>query len=180
MSGSVRIAGTTWSCDPSATSSAVLFRSWIGASASVHRQSGQCTRWRASCAFLCCAQRQVPTVLSFHPGAGCCSTLTRSSMSWGRGCSLEACERISHIFYVLLALFAWNQDRISSSPLFLAATCPCALRQSTDAYLAVHTWKFEKEEEEQQQQYIATRQLWSASRICCTSAPTHILCTAFL
>ena len=36
-----------------------------GASDSVHRQSGRCTRWRASCAFLCCAQRQVPTVLSF-------------------------------------------------------------------------------------------------------------------
>ena len=26
-------------CDPSATSSAVLFRSWVGASAAVHRQS---------------------------------------------------------------------------------------------------------------------------------------------
>ena len=44
----------------------------------------------------------------FHPGCGCCSTLTRSSMSWERGCSMEACERISHIFYVLLTLFAWN------------------------------------------------------------------------
>ena len=50
---------------------------------------------------------------------------------WERGCSMEACERISHIFYVLLALFAWNLDLISLSPLFLAATCPCALRQST-------------------------------------------------
>ena len=29
-----------------------------GASASVHRQSGRCTRWRASCASLCCAQRR--------------------------------------------------------------------------------------------------------------------------
>ena len=36
-----------------------------GASDSVHRQSGRCTRWRASCAFLCSAQRQVPTVLPF-------------------------------------------------------------------------------------------------------------------
>ena len=84
-----------------------------GASDSVHRQSGRCARWRASCAFLCCAQRQVPTVLSFHPGGECCSTMTRSSMSWGRGCSLESGERISHIFYVLLALFAWNLDLIS-------------------------------------------------------------------
>ena len=49
----------------------------------------------------------------FLPGCGCCSTLTRSSMSWERGCSMEACERISHIFYVLLALFAWNLDVIS-------------------------------------------------------------------
>ena len=30
-----------------------------------------------------------------------------------RGCSMEACERISHIFYVLLALFAWNLDLFS-------------------------------------------------------------------
>ena len=28
-----------WFCDPSATSSAVLLRSWVGASDSVHRQS---------------------------------------------------------------------------------------------------------------------------------------------
>ena len=35
------------------------------------------------------------------------------SMSWERGCSMEACERISHIFYVLVALFAWNMDVIS-------------------------------------------------------------------
>ena len=48
--------------------------------------------------------------------------------------SLEACERISHIFYVLLALFSWNVDLISSSPLYLAATCSCALRQSTEAF----------------------------------------------
>ena len=30
-----------------------------------------------------------------------------------RGCSMEACGRISHIFYVLLALFAWNLDLVS-------------------------------------------------------------------
>ena len=36
---------------------------------------------------------------------------------WGRGCSMEACERITHFFYVL-ALFAWNLDLISLSPLF--------------------------------------------------------------
>ena len=91
-------------CDRSATSSAVL---------GGDRQSGRCTRWRASCASLCCAQRQVPTVLFFQQGSGCCSTLTRLSMSWERGCSMEACERIAHIFYVLLALFAWILDVIS-------------------------------------------------------------------
>ena len=48
----------------------------------------------------------------FFLGCGCCSTLTRSSMSWERGCSMEACERNSHIFYVLLALFAWDLDVI--------------------------------------------------------------------
>ena len=40
-----------------------------------------------------------------------------------RGCSMEACERISHIFYVL-ALFAWNLDVISSSPLFWQPLAP--------------------------------------------------------
>ena len=34
----------------------------------------------ASCASFCCAQRQVPTVLLFLQGSGCCSTLTRLSM----------------------------------------------------------------------------------------------------
>ena len=104
-------------------------------------------------------------MLFFQQGSGCCSTLTRLSMSWERGCSMEACERIAHIFYVLLALFRLDSGRYFLSPLFLAATCPCALRQSTDAFgrissifyvnvdsdpeavstgssTAVHTWKF--------------------------------------
>ena len=38
------------------------------------------------------------------------------------------------IFYVLLALFAWNLDLYFLEPLVLAATCSCALRQSTDAF----------------------------------------------
>ena len=46
---------------------------------------------------------------------------------------MEACERISHIFNVLLALFAWNLDLISLSPLFWQPLASCALRQSTDA-----------------------------------------------
>ena len=90
-----------------------------GASDSVHRQSGRCTRWRASCAFLCCAERQVPTVLSW------CRVLGTE-----RGCSMEACERISHIFYVLLALFAWNLDLISCAP--------CSGNHSTLCVATVH------------------------------------------
>ena len=43
---------------------------------------------------------------------------------WGRGCSMEACERISHIFYLLLALFAWNLDIISLSPLLWQPLAP--------------------------------------------------------
>ena len=45
---------------------------------------------------------------------------------------MEAFERISHIFSVL-ALFPWFSDIISTSSLYLAATCSCALRQSTEA-----------------------------------------------
>ena len=58
-------------------------------------------------------------------------------MSWERGCSMEACEKISHIFYVLLALFAWNLDVISSSPLFwqpLAPVCCDSPRKLLDEF----------------------------------------------
>ena len=41
-------------------------------------------------------------------GAGCCSTLTRSSMSWERGCSMEACGRISHISCLRCLLGIWT------------------------------------------------------------------------
>ena len=71
---------------------------WGGASDSVHRQSGWCTRWRASCASLCCAQRQVPRVLFFQQGSECCSTLTRSSMSWERRVALWRFVKEFHIF----------------------------------------------------------------------------------
>ena len=81
------------------------------------------------------------------------STLSRSSMSWERGCSMEACGRISHIFCVH-ALFAWNLNLISSSPLFWQPLAPCVatvhgsfwanfvyfLREKVDPdLLAVHT-----------------------------------------
>ena len=72
-------------------------------------------------------------MLFFQQGLGCCSTLTRLSMSWVRGCSMEACERISHFFYVLLSAVRLESGPYFLRPLFLAATCPCALRQSTDA-----------------------------------------------
>ena len=71
---------------------------WGGASASVHRQSGQCSRWPASCAFLCCEQRHVPTV-AFGLGLGGVAIHRQGRRcAWGRGCSKEACERISYTF----------------------------------------------------------------------------------
>ena len=75
--------GGAWtsSCDHAATSSAVLCRSFVVVPQLQFIDSGRCARWRASCASLCCAQRQVPTVLLFLQGSGCCSTLTRLSMS---------------------------------------------------------------------------------------------------
>ena len=42
---------------------------------------------------------------------------------------MEACERISHIFYVL-ALFAWKLDLISSSPLFWQPLAPATVHDS--------------------------------------------------
>ena len=92
-------------CDPSATSSAVLLRSWVVPQIQfLDRVDG--------------VRDGVLLVLpsGFHKDRypQCFSW---SSMSWERGCSMEACERISHIFYVLLALFAWNLDLISFEPL---------------------------------------------------------------
>ena len=76
---------------------------------------------------------------------------------WMRlGCSVEACGRISHIFFVLLALFAWNLDVfpelfVSGSRL---ALCVATVhrdfwanffyfpRKVDSDHFAVHTWKF--------------------------------------
>ena len=83
--------GRSCACTPSRSS---IF--WGGASAPVHRQSGQCKRWRASCAFLCCEQRQVPTVSCLLAWVSrWCSTLIRSSMCLGTrfGCSVESCGK---------------------------------------------------------------------------------------
>ena len=46
---------------------------------------------------------------------------------------MEAFKIISHMFSVL-ALLPWFSDIISTSSLYLAATCSCALRQSTVAF----------------------------------------------
>ena len=94
-----------------ATSSAVLLR--------VSLTSGWCLSFSSSTEFFLVVNRdRYPQLRFLSLGLWCCSTLTRWSMYLGRGCSMEACERISHIFYVLLALFAWNLVLISLSPLF--------------------------------------------------------------
>ena len=106
---------------------------WGGASDSVHRQSGRCTRWRASCAFLCCAQRQVPTVLSFWQGSVCCSTLTRRRCL-GNAVALWRLVKEFHIFSACCSRSSLGIWTLFLEPLVLAATCPCALRQSTEAF----------------------------------------------
>ena len=67
----------TSSCGHAATSSAVLCRSF---GVVPQLQFIDTVDGGASCASLCCAQRQVPTLLSFWQGSVCCSTLTRLSM----------------------------------------------------------------------------------------------------
>ena len=115
--------GTTWFCDHAATSSAVLLRSWVMPQLQFIDRVDVVRDGVPSCAFLCCAQRQVPTLLSFLPGCGCCSTLTRSSMSWERSCSMEACERISHFLRVARAL-RLESGRYFLSPLFWQPPAP--------------------------------------------------------
>ena len=87
-----------------------------------------------------------------------CFQQQRCQQQRNNGCSMEACERISHIFYVLLALFAWNLDNNFLSPLFWQPLPLCAatvhgsfwanfvyfLREKwTRITTTVHTWKFE-------------------------------------
>ena len=92
------------------------------ASDSVHRQSGRCTRWRASCASLCCAQRQVPTVLFLV------------SLSWVRNAvALWRLVKDFHIFSSCCSRSSPGIWTLFLEPLVLAATCPCALRQSTES-----------------------------------------------
>ena len=94
---------TLWtsSCDPSATSSAVLCRRCLRFSSSIEWMV-----YEMAC-FLCfpllCTE--TGTQGAFSAGFGVLQYIDKVSMSWERGCSMEACERISHIFYVF-ALFA--------------------------------------------------------------------------
>ena len=95
----------TSSCDHAATCSAVLYR--------ISYDVGWCLSFSSSteCFFLFVNIDRYPQLLSFPAWVrGCCSTWTRSSMCLGTRLLYEACERISHIFYVLLALFAWHRD----------------------------------------------------------------------
>ena len=64
--------------------------------------------------FLCCAQRQVTHSAFFGVDV----------LGKERGCSVEACERISHIFYLLLALFRLEFGRYFLSPLFWQPPAP--------------------------------------------------------
>ena len=89
-------------CDHAATSSAVLLRSWVVPQIQfIDRVDG--------------VRDGVLLVLSsvVHRDRYPQCFLGVVVLGTERGCSMEACERISHIFYVLLALFAWNLDLIS-------------------------------------------------------------------
>ena len=110
--------------------------------------------------FLVVNRDRYPQLLFSAWVSECCSTLTRSSMCLGTrlGCSMEACERISHIFFVLHALFAWNLDVISRALCIWQLLAPGVPtlhgdfwmnflhfpREKVDSdHLGVHTWKFE-------------------------------------
>ena len=94
-------------CDPSATSSAVLFRSsWVVPLLQFLVRVDS---------VLDGVLLVLPTVVHRDRCPQC--FLFGGRRCWERGCSMEACERIPHFFYVL-ALFAWNLDHISLNPLF--------------------------------------------------------------
>ena len=110
----------TSSCDHAVTSSAVLYR--------VSLTSGWCLRFSSSTEFFLVVNRdRYPQFALFLAWvSGCCSTLTRWSMYLGMGCSMEACD-----FLRVARAVRLESGPYFLSPLFLAATCPCALRQST-------------------------------------------------
>ena len=106
--------GGAWtsSCDHAATSSAVLCRSFGVVPQLQFIDSVDGVRDGVLLVLPSVVHRDRYPQCSFWLGSGCCNTLTRSSML-GTRLLCEACERISQIFYVLLALFAWILDVIS-------------------------------------------------------------------
>ena len=83
-----------------------------------------------------CEQRQVPTVSRFfsrvvgalqRQGRRCASGVPRFS------CSTRLLEEF-HIFSACLRRLPGIWTLLSTSALYLAATCPCALRQSTETF----------------------------------------------
>ena len=121
----------TSSSDHAATTSAVL----------LHRSSSSTSAWCLSfsssteCFFLVVNRDRYSQFLVVFPGlwGHFSDKVVDVPVVTGFGLLCEARGRISHIFYVL-APFARNLDVISTSSLYLAATCPCALRQPTETF----------------------------------------------
>ena len=115
--------GGAWSssCDHAATSSAVLCRSFgvVPQIQFIDRVDG--VRDGVLLVLPSVVHRDRYPGCFFFAGFGVLQYIDKVVDVWERGCSMEACERISHIFYVL---FAWNSDLISSSPLFWQPLAP--------------------------------------------------------
>ena len=95
-----------------------------GASDSVHRQSGRCTRWRVH------RDRYPQCFLS--PGCGVLQYIDKV-VDAGDTVALWRLVKEFHIFSTCLRC-CLESGPYFLEPLVLAAICPCALRQSTDAF----------------------------------------------
>ena len=115
MGGGWRLGGGgAGFCDHAAASSAVLLRSWV---------DGVRDGVLLVLASLCCAQRQVPTVLFLV------------SLSWVRNAlALWRLVKEFHIFSACCSRSSPGTWTLFLEPLVLAATCPCVLRQSTETF----------------------------------------------
>ena len=143
------VQGTS-SCDHAATSSAVLYR--------IRNDVGVPQLQFIDRVLPRCEQRQVPTVAFFQPGFRVLQYIDKVIDVLGTRLLYGGLSKnFTFFFYVLLALFAWNLDLISLSPLFWQPLAPVrcdsprllldefrlfsTLKMDSDL-LAVHTWKF--------------------------------------
>ena len=117
----------TSSCDHAATSSAVLHR--------VSLTSGWCLSFSSSTEFFLVVKRdRYPQLRFSQPGSRVLQYIDKVVDVPGDAVALWRLVKESHIFSTCCSRSSPGIWTLFPEPLVLAATCPCALRQSTEAF----------------------------------------------